>query len=90
MPQREAEERHLALANHHIAEARKRICAQRLRIEELEAAGWNTRLERDFLALMLEVLHTMGTHRAQILDALTQLDVPVSSPHRGYRDDGMS
>jgi hypothetical protein len=66
------EYKHLVLANRHIEEAEERICKQMDRKADLEAAGRDTTQSDRLLALFIETLDLMHSHRTQILAAMNE------------------
>jgi hypothetical protein len=70
MSNEEMEERHLALANHHIWMGERNVAEQGMRIKRLAALDCDTRLSEQLLVVFKKSLQEMYIHRDQILAAL--------------------
>ena len=71
---REAEVRHLAQAETHIADAERQVTAQAMVVERLRADGHDTGEAEWLLANLKGTLETMNEHRMLILNTICQID----------------
>ena len=71
---REAEVRHLAQADMHISDAERKITHQSAIVEQMHAAGHDTKEADRMLVTFKEVLETLWAHRDLIIDTIRQID----------------